>query len=146
MADEEAASWRGPALVIVVAVVGIVALLAFQYFAVFLGLVGYHPDVRAPVTSAEKWRCFRGVVFIGSRRACAEGFTSDSAIGTAPAVNLLAGLVAASAPVLVAVYQRRRAAGDGLAVLILSAVIAVPVVVWALVSSFGLLIAPALAD
>lgn len=125
----------------------VLALVAFQYYVVFLGLVGYRPEVRFPVSASEKWACFRAVVFIGRRQACAEGFTSQGSLPAASAVNFVACLVAASLPVLVAGGRRWREVTEGrLIAFAASAVTALPFVLWALVSTFGFLIASALSD
>jgi hypothetical protein len=141
------ATWCRPVCVIAVAMAAVLALVAFQYYVVFLGLVGYNPEVRVPVSGSEKWACFRAVVFIGRRQACAEGFTSQNSLPTASAVNFVACLVAASLPVLVAGRRRWREVTDGqLIALAASAVTALPFLLWALVSTFGFLIASGLSD
>lgn len=140
-------TWIRPIRVVAAAVVAVLALVAFQYYVVFLGLVGYHPDVPFTVATSEKWACFRAVVFIGRRQACAEGFTSQGSLPAAAAVNFVACLVAASVPILLAGGRRWRDAMDArLLGFSMAAVAALPIVVWALVSTFGILIASALSD
>ena len=141
------ATWFRAMCVIAVAIAAVLALLAFQYYVVFLGLVGYHPEVRFPVSSSEKWACFRAVVFIGRRQACAEGFTSQGSLPAAAAVNFVACLVAASLPVLAAGGRRWREVTEArLIAFSVSAVTVLPFLLWALVSTFGFLIASALSD
>lgn len=143
----ESSIWARPLRVIVVAVAATLALVAFQYYVVFLGLVGYHPDVRGPVTASEKVACFRAVVFIGRRQACAEGFTAQSSLPAAAAVNFVACLVAAAVPVLVAGGRRWREATEARTIGLSAAVLAaLPIVLWAFMSTFGILIASALSD
>lgn len=143
----ESRIWARPLRVIVVAVAATLALVAFQYYVVFLGLVGYHPDVRDPVTASEKVACFRAVVFIGRRQACAEGFTAQSSLPAAAAVNFVACVVAAAVPVLVAGGRRWREATEARTIGLSAAVLAaLPIVLWAFVSTFGILIASALSD
>jgi hypothetical protein len=143
----ENSTWIRPICVVAAAVAAALALVAFQYYVVFLGHVGYHPDVPFTVATSEKWACFRAVVFIGRRLACAEGFTSQSSLPAASAVNFVACLVAASVPVLVAGGRRWKDATEPRLIgLSIAAVAALPIVAWALVSTFGILIASALSD
>ena len=143
----ENSTWVRPIRFIAVALAAMLALVAFQYYVVFLGLVGYHPDVPFTVATSEKWACFRAVVFVGRREACAEGFTSQSSLPAASAVNFVACLVAASVPVLVAGGRRWKDATEPRLIgFSMAAVAALPIVAWALVSTFGILIASALSD
>ncbi len=143
----ERSIWGRPLRVFVVAVAAILAVVAFQYYVVFLGLVGYHPDVRVPVATSEKVACFRAVVFIGRRQACTEGFTAERSLPAAAAVNFVACLIAAAAPMLVAARRRWREATAARTTAFSVAIAAVlPIVAWAFMSTFGILIASALSD
>jgi hypothetical protein len=140
-------AWSRAGGVVAIAVAAIGVLFAFQYFVVFLGLIGFHPDQPFPITSSQRLNCFRSLVFLGSRFRCPEGFPSRSAFGSAAVANFAGCLVAASLPVVVARGRNRRQRGDEkVFALSASALIALPFLAWALVSSFGFLIGSALAN
>lgn len=114
---------------------------------VFLGLIGFHPDQPFPVTSSQRVDCFRSIVFLGPRFRCPEGFLTRSAFGSAAVANFVGCLVAASLPVMVAGGRDWRERSDEkLIALSTSALTALPILAWALVSSFGFLIGSALAN
>ena len=140
-------AWLRAGGVVAVAVVAIWVLLAFQYFVVFLGLIGFQPDQPFPITSSQRVDCFRSIVFLGPRFRCPEGFPSRSAFGSAAAANFVGCLVAASLPVLVAGGRNwRQRSDEKLIALSASALTALPFLAWALVSSFGFLIGSASAN
>ena len=135
------------ASVVAAAIAAIAILLAFQYFVLFLGLIGFHPDQPFPVTSSQRVDCFRSIVFLGPRFRCPEGFPTRSAFGTAAVANFVVCLVAASLPVMVAGGRSwRKRSEEKLIALSTSALTALPILAWALVSSFGFLIGSALAN
>ena len=124
------------------------ALLAFQYFFVFLGLLGYGPEPPPPVTTADKVDCFRSIVFLGPRYTCPEGFLTQPTEGpTLAAVNLLGALLAPLVLVLVGGARRfRQLESHELFPFAFSVILALPFLPWALVSSVGFLLSRTLSN
>lgn len=136
---------RRTTLVVACAGLVVAALVVFQYVVVFLGVVGYNPQVEAPVTTGDRVSCFRAIVFVGPRYACSEGFVGGNSEIGAAALNMLGGVAAAAGVAAVGgVHRYRRVTSEHTAAFGAAVLSTLLILGWTLVSTFGLLLRPAL--